>query len=137
MNDERPGARLITLPRFADARGSLTVAEYAGQLPFVPQRVFFVYGVPSESTRGEHAHKACHQAIVCASGSMRVEVEHREGRQEFVLDSPETLLYLPPMVWAAQHGYSEGTISIVLASDPYDPDDYIRDLSAWRALARS
>ncbi len=137
MNDAIPEARLIRLPLFADARGSLTVAEYAGQLPFVPQRVFFVYGVPSESTRGEHAHKACHQAIVCASGSMKVEVENRDGRRQFVLDNPETLLYLPPMVWAAQHGYSEGTISIVLASHPYEADDYIRDLNEWRAMAAS
>jgi len=137
MHSDAPEARLIQLPVFADARGSLTVAEYATQLPFAPQRVFFVYGVPSESTRGEHAHKVCHQAIICASGSMKVEVENRHGRRKFVLDSPESLLYLPPMVWAAQHGYSEGTISIVLASDPYDANDYIRDLSEWRAMVES
>jgi len=137
MPSETSEATLIPLPRFADARGSLTVAEYAHQLPFVPRRVFFVYGVPRASMRGEHAHKACHQAIVCASGSMKVEVESLAGTRQFTLDSPESLLYLPPMVWAAQHGYTEGTISIVLASDPYDPDDYIRDHGEWRALIRS
>ena len=125
-------ARLIDLPFFPDSRGELSVVQFPEQLPFVPVRTFFVSRVPSESTRGEHAHRECHQAILCVNGAMTVTVEDRLGVRSFRLKSLSKMLYIPPGVWAAQDGYGKDTACAVFASHPYDPADYVRDFGNWR-----
>ncbi len=131
------GVRLIELPEAIDIRGSLSVAEVGRQLPFAVERMFMVYKVPSQETRGEHAHHACHQFLVAASGSLRVMADDGTERQEFVLDRPTRGLYLPPLTWGVQYRYSPDAVLLVMASHAYDPADYIRDYQAFRAhLAR-
>lgn len=132
MSKKASQVRLIDLPFFPDSRGELSVVQFPEQLPFVPARVFFISKVPSESTRGEHAHRECHQALLCVNGAMTVTVEDAGGVQEFRLESLSKLLYIPPGVWAAQHGYGSDTACAVFASHPYDPEDYIRDYGDWR-----
>lgn len=127
------GVRLYRLPQFRDIRGALTAAEFPRDLPFVPRRHFVVHGVPSQETRGEHAHRRCHQFLVCVHGSVRVLADDGRQRQEFVLDAPGLGLYLPPMVWGTQHRYSADAVLLVFASDPYDADDYIRSYDAFLA----
>lgn len=127
------GVRLYRLPQFHDIRGALTAAEFPRDLPFVPRRHFIVHGVPSQETRGEHAHRRCHQFLVCVHGSVRVLADDGRQRQEFVLDAPRLGLYLPPMVWGTQHRYSADAVLLVFASDPYDADDYIRSYDAFLA----
>jgi acetyltransferase-like isoleucine patch superfamily enzyme/dTDP-4-dehydrorhamnose 3,5-epimerase-like enzyme len=117
---------LLTLPRFADMRGSLVATEFARDLPFVPQRSFVVFDVPNKEVRGEHAHRKCHQLLVCVSGSVAVMVDDGRARSEFVLERPDQGLHVPPMHWARQYRYSQGAALLVFASDPYDADDYIR-----------
>jgi UDP-2-acetamido-3-amino-2,3-dideoxy-glucuronate N-acetyltransferase len=132
MDTMTPEAILIALPTFSDPRGSLAVAQYSEHLPFIPQRIFFQFDVPSETTRGEHAHRKCHQALICVHGQMTVETRDVRDTREFHLSSGTQMLHLPPMVWAAQYGFSAGAVCLVLASDLYDADDYIRDLSTWQ-----
>lgn len=136
MKQQASHARLIKLPVFPDSRGTLSVVQYPDHLPFLPVRVFYISRVSSESTRGEHAHHECHQAIVCISGTLTVTVEDGAGKRSYRLDDPTNLLYIPPGVWASQHGYLPETISSVFASNPYDPADYIRDYNEWKALYR-
>ena len=128
------GVRLYRLPQFRDIRGALTAAEFPRDLPFVPRRHFVVHGVPSQETRGEHAHRRCDQFLICVHGSVRVLADDGRQRQEFVLDAPSLGLYLPAMVWGTQHRYSADAVLLVFASDPYDPDDYIRSYDAFLAL---
>ncbi len=131
------GVQLIRVPLIEDLRGDLIAREVGRGLPFTPQRYFVVFHVPSKSVRGEHAHRTCEQLLVCLCGAVTVALDDGHARQEFVLDTPETGLYLPPMVWGAQYGYTPDAMLLVLASHPYDPADYIRDYDEFRAaLAR-
>lgn len=128
-----PGAALVKLPKVIDMRGSLTVGQVDAQLPFTPQRFFLVYDVPSREVRGEHAHKACHQFLVCVKGSLSVVVDDGRVRDEVLLDSPLHGLHIPPMVWGIQYRFSADAVLLVLASDPYDPADYIRSYDDYLA----
>jgi acetyltransferase-like isoleucine patch superfamily enzyme/dTDP-4-dehydrorhamnose 3,5-epimerase-like enzyme len=110
-----------------DLRGNLCAREMGKGLPFVPKRFFVILDVPSKEVRGEHAHRELEQLLVCLSGSVAVVVDDGRHRQELVLDSPELALHIPPMVWAVQYKYTTETVLLVLASDVYKPDDYIRD----------
>jgi len=120
------GARLYELPLIRDMRGTLTVAEFGTNLPFQPKRMFVVFDVPSREVRGEHAHKALEQLLVCLRGSVCVVVDDGLRRAEVCLDRPNIGLYIPPSVWGTQYKYSEDALLAVLASGPYDADDYIR-----------
>lgn len=121
------GVTLHHAPTIKDLRGDLSTRELGAGLPFRPRRYFMVSGVRSREVRGEHAHRECKQLLVCLSGSVSCVVDDGEHRQEVVLDSPDLALYLPPMVWGVQYKYSHDAVLLVLASDRYDPDDYIRD----------
>ena len=121
------GVTVHRLPVFADLRGSLSVGEFPQQVPFVPKRYFIVFDVPGKDVRGEHAHRKCHQFLVCLRGSLSVVVDDGKSSEELVLDRASLGLYLPPMIWAVQYRYSADALLLVFASDPYDAGDYIRD----------
>jgi UDP-2-acetamido-3-amino-2,3-dideoxy-glucuronate N-acetyltransferase len=128
------GVTLHDLPLVRDMRGSVSIGEVERNMPFVPKRYFLVFDVPSREVRGEHAHKTCHQFLVCVSGSCAVLVDDGSRRREVVLDKPSLGLYLPPMVWSVQYKYTHDAKLLVLASDYYDPGDYIRDYAEYRRL---
>jgi acetyltransferase-like isoleucine patch superfamily enzyme len=128
-------ARLVRFPQHADIRGSLTAGNFAGEIPFIPKRFFIVHGVPSRETRGEHAHRVCHQFLVCSAGQVSVVVDDGKRRLELCLDSPHLGLYLPAMTWGIQYKYSPDAVLVVFASEPYDPADYIRDYREFQTLA--
>lgn len=117
-----------------DLRGSLTVGEFQRQIPFTPLRYFIVFGVPSRETRGEHAHRECHQFLVCVRGSCSVVADDGKRRVEVRLDSLDTGLYLPPMIWGIQYQYSADAELLVFASHHYDANDYIRDYEDFLRL---
>nr|WP_295084335.1 WxcM-like domain-containing protein [uncultured Roseateles sp.] len=127
------GASLVQLPQAVDMRGSLCVGEIGKQLPFTPLRFFMVYDVPSREVRGEHAHKLCHQFLVCVKGSLSVVLDDGERRDELLLDNPRLGLHIPPMVWGIQYRFSADAVLLVLASDPYDAQDYIRSYDDYLA----
>jgi acetyltransferase-like isoleucine patch superfamily enzyme/dTDP-4-dehydrorhamnose 3,5-epimerase-like enzyme len=130
------GVALHRLSMAADLRGSLSAGEFGSQIPFVPKRYFMVFDVPGKDVRGEHAHRACHQFLVCARGSLTVVVDDGAASEEIVLDRRDVGLYLPPMVWAVQYRYSADGLLLVFASDHYDPEDYIRDYDEFLSLVR-
>lgn len=131
------GVTLHTLTRVDDLRGSLVAGDVPAQVPFVPRRFFIVFDVPSKDVRGEHAHLTCEQFLICTTGSVAVVVDDGSNRHELVLDSPDAGLYLPPLTWAVQYKYSAGASLLVLASQPYDADDYIRDYDAFLLAVNS
>lgn len=125
------GAELYELPLVIDLRGSLTFAEYDKSLPFIPRRYFLVFDVPSREVRGEHAHRECHQFLVCIKGSCSVVVDDGEKRTEVVLNRPNLGLHIPPMVWATEYKYTPDAVLMVLASEVYKAEDYIRDYDVF------
>lgn len=127
------GAALHALPKIIDLRGALSFGEIGPHLPFEPKRFFAVYDVPGEEVRGEHAHKACHQFLVCLKGSCTVVLDDAEHRDEVRLDSPKVGLHIPPLVWGIQYRYSADALLLVLASHTYDADDYIRSYDEFLA----
>lgn len=131
------GVSIHKLPHAKDMRGSLSFAEYGQALPFIPKRYFIVYDVPTKEVRGEHAHKALHQFLVCVRGNCTVMVDDGANRQEFYLDSPLVGVYIAPMVWGVQYKYSADAMLLVLASDVYHADDYIRDYDQFIAFLNS
>ncbi len=117
---------------FSDLRGRLTAGELPSEgIPFTPQRWFLVYDVPSREVRGEHAHRVCHQFLICVSGQVTVAVDDGKHRAEVLLDAPTAGIYVPPRVWASQYRYDANAVLLVLASHPYDPDDYIREYESF------
>lgn len=129
------GVKLHKLPRVTDIRGSITIGEFQRSIPFESKRYFIVFDVPSVETRGEHAHKQCHQFLICVRGSVSVVVDDGKNREEFLLDQPDIGLHLPPMVWGIQYKYSSDAVLLVFASHYYDADDYIRDYKEFLKLA--
>jgi len=129
------GVTLHELPHIEDMRGSLSVGEFERSVPFRPRRYFLVFDVPSREVRGEHAHRACQQFLICVRGSCSVVADDGRQRREYLLDRPDFGLYLPPMVWGTQYKYSGDAVLLVFASDYYDPADYIRDYGEFKALA--
>lgn len=121
----RRGVRILEAPVFSDLRGSLTATDL-DQLPFRPERMFSVFDVPSKEVRGEHAHRHCEQILTCLHGVVHVLWDDGEQRGQVELDRPSKSIYVPPMVWGSQFRFSENTVLLVLASLPYDADDYIR-----------
>ena len=121
------GVELLQLNHVTDMRGDLCAAEWQSDLPFMPNRVFYVYNVPDAKVRGEHAHRECHQLLICVNGSMSVVVDDGLAREEYLLDKPWMGIYMPPLTWGIQYKYSADAVLMVFASHAYNPSDYIRD----------
>ncbi len=117
---------LHTLKLVKDLRGDLSVGEFRKDLPFVPERYFMVFDVPSRKVRGEHAHRTCEQFLICVHGSCSVMLDDGSHRRELILDRPNLGIYMPAMIWGAQYKYSKDAVLLVFASHPYDSADYIR-----------
>jgi acetyltransferase-like isoleucine patch superfamily enzyme len=128
------GVSLHRMPRVVDIRGSLTVGEFERNIPFPVKRYFMVFDVPSIETRGEHAHRICHQFLICVRGSCAVVADDGVHRQEFLLDRPDLGVYLPPMIWGIQYKYSADAVLLVYASHYYDSTDYIRNYAEFLQL---
>ncbi|MCC7333405.1 MAG: FdtA/QdtA family cupin domain-containing protein [Flavobacteriales bacterium] len=115
-------AQLLSLKTFTDARGNLTVIEKV--IPFEIKRIFYIYGV-DDSVRGGHRHVKTIQAAICLKGSCVIRNNDNETEQEFMLDSPDKCLILEPKDWHEMHSFTEDAILMVLASEYFDPADYI------------
>jgi UDP-2-acetamido-3-amino-2,3-dideoxy-glucuronate N-acetyltransferase len=128
------GVVLSKLTKAVDLRGSLVAGDVDDQVPFVPERFFVVYDVPTIEARGAHAHHECEQFLVCLSGSVRAIVDDGVNREEYLLDKPDVGLYMPPMIWGTQYRYSSDAVLLVLASKHYDSADYIRNYDEFLRL---
>ena len=130
-----PNATAIDFSRNVDARGALTVGEYPTSLPFEVLRFFLVKDVPTGETRGDHAHRECHQLLICTAGRVDVTVMTPVGTRSVIsLDTPDRGLHIPPLVWAQQRYLTPETTLLVFASHQYADSDYIRDFAEYSAL---
>jgi hypothetical protein len=137
--DETTQADVIRFDGASDARGSLFVAEYPTGLPFAPERFFIVNGVPAGDTRGNHAHRTCHQFLVCTSGLVEVVIKFPDDRPDeiHVLNAPDRGIHIRPLTWSSQRYVSHDAVLLVAANEPYDANEYITDFGEYGALARA
>lgn len=123
--------KLIELPSIRFREGNLTPVHGNSDVPFELARVFYIYDVPGGEDRGAHAHKACHQLIVAASGAFDVVINDGVQSRKVSLNRPYFGLHIPPGIWAQEVGFSSGAVCLVLASHPYDESDYIRNFDEY------
>ena len=119
---------VIELDRHHSQRkGDISVVENSITVPFDTKRVYYLYDVPGGMDRGGHAHKELRQLIVAASGCFTVELDDGLVKRSVVLNRPYQGLYVVPGIWRVLKDFSSGSVCLVLASEKYDPQDYIRD----------
>ena len=119
--------QIIMLPKIGNRSGNITPIDGKRIIPFNVRRVFYIYDIPAGASRGAHAHKSCHQLIVAASGSFEVELSDGHNKRTVFLNQPDNGLHIPPYIWAAEKGFSSGAICLVLASEIYLEEEYIRN----------
>jgi hypothetical protein len=105
-------------------------------VPFSLARVYYLYDIPGGATRGGHAHRECEEVIVAVMGSFDVVLDDGARREVFRLDRGYCGVYVAPMIWRELEGFSSGGIGVVLASEEYVEDDYIRDYERFRTYKR-
>lgn len=123
----------IELPKVTvgERKGNLTMLYNNEHIPFDVKRVFYSYDIPGGEARGAHAHKECHQLLIAASGSYEVVLDDGTNKRTVMLNRPFYGLHIPPGIWAAEQSFSSGSICLVLASQGYTAEDYIRDYNEF------
>jgi len=114
-------------PSLGDDRGSLVALEGENTVPFEIKRVYYIFGTEQNVARGFHAHHNLKQVAICVTGRCRMILDDGKNREEVWLDSPTKGLLIGDLVWREMHDFSEDCVLLVLASEHYDENDYIRD----------
>ncbi|GDX51526.1 hypothetical protein LBMAG27_05730 [Bacteroidota bacterium] len=122
---------VIELPKISNRAGNITPVHSGVNVPFDIKRVFYLYDIPAGESRGAHAHKKCHQFLVAASGSFEVMIEDGVNKKVVQLNRPFYGLHIPPGIWACELNFSSGAICLVLTSEKFDKEDYIRDYNEF------
>ncbi len=124
--------RLLDLPRIVQpGYGSITPVEGGKDVPFDIARVYYLYDVPGGASRGGHAHRELEQVIVSALGSFEVEVDDGSNKKTFMLNRSYYGIYVPRLIWRELKSFSSGAICLVLASQPYREEEYLRDYAEF------
>lgn len=127
---------IIELDKHHHDRGNITAVENEISVPFSIKRVYYLYDVPGGESRGGHAHKALYQLIVAASGSFSVTLDDGKVKRTFLLNRPYQALMVVPGIWRTLDDFSSGSVCLVLASECYTEDDYIRDYNEFLTIKK-
>lgn len=128
--------KLIDIPKIEDRRGNLSVVE-KDCIPFDIKRVYYLYDVPSGAYRGGHAHKEQLELLIALSGSFEVILKDGKSTKRVMLNKPDQGLLIPTGVWRELENFSSGAVCLVLASDVFDEDDYIRNFKSFKSTKRT
>lgn len=126
--------RIIEIPKIYDPRGSLSVIENSGLLPYDVQRVYYIYDIPAGVVRGGHSHKECKEFLVALSGSFEVVLKDGKEEKRVTLNRPDRGLLITSGIWRELENFSSGSVCLVLSSEKYSEDDYIRDFDTYLDL---
>lgn len=127
--------QLISLPKIEDRRGNLSVIE-GDTIPFDIKRVYYVYDIPSGVERGGHAHKNLQQFLVALSGSFDVILNNGKQKSTVTLNKPNVGLLIKQGIWRELKNFSSGAVCLVVASDVYIEEDYIRNLKEFKRFRK-
>lgn len=120
--------KMLEFPQHGDSRGQLVVVEGMKDIPFDIKRMFYIYGSDADVIRGQHANRKTEFVLINVSGKSKVRIKDGEGNEAiFCLNRPHTGIYLPKMIWKDMYDFSQDSVLIVLASEHYDNEEYIRD----------
>lgn len=122
---------IVTLPKFNDPRGNLSVIENLRQIPFDMRRVYWIYDVPGGRRRYGHAFKRQQELIVALSGCFDVVLNNGAGETLYRMDRAFKGLYVPAMTWRYINNFATNSVALVISSTSYDPDDYIEDFDQY------
>jgi dTDP-4-dehydrorhamnose 3,5-epimerase-like enzyme len=130
--------RMLEFPQHGDDRGHLVIAEGGIDVPFDIKRVFYIYGSDKDVVRGRHANRRTEFVLINVAGKSKVRVCDGEGNEAiYCLNRPHTGIYLPTMVWKDMYDFSDDSVLLVLASEHYDSEEYIRDYEEFvREISR-
>ena len=123
---------IIELPKIIDRSGNITPVSNNINIPFSVKRIYYLYDIPSGSERGGHAHKDLHQLIIAISGSFDITLDDGTTKKTVRLNRPNFGLFIVPGIWRELKEFSSGSICLVLASNKYDEDDYIRSYAEFK-----
>jgi len=126
-------AKIIEITKIADRRGNLSVVEAMKDIPFSIARAYWVYDVPGGECRGGHAHRKLRQLIIALSGSFHVTLDDGKDRRTILLNHPYQGLIVETGIWRTLDDFSSGAVCLVLASEPFEEEDYIRDYDEFLA----
>ena len=126
--------KFIDFPALGDERGSLVALESEKTVPFPIKRFYYIFGTNAGVSRGFHAHKRLQQVALCITGKCRMILDDGRQRNEVWLDSPNKGLIIGDLVWREMHDFSEDCVLLVLASEHYDENDYIRDYTQFKKI---
>ena len=130
-------AKLIDLPKILDERGNLSFIEAPQHIPFDIKRVYWIYDVPGGEQRGGHAYKNLYELIIAISGSFDLTIDTGSEIQKFNLNRSYTAVYVPKMVWRSLDNFSTNALCLILASEDYNEEDYIRNYDKFKKLKKS
>lgn len=122
---------IIDLPKFLDRRGNLSFAEQLKHVPFEIRRTYWIYDVPGGESRGGHAYKENEEFIIALSGAFDVKLTDGQQMSTFTLNRSYYGLYVPKGYWRQMSNFSTNSLALILASTPYDPDDYENDFDSF------
>tara|TARA_B110000196_G_C21062750_1_gene623253 strand:+ start:548 stop:964 length:417 start_codon:yes stop_codon:yes gene_type:complete len=126
--------KLISLKTFIEPDGNLVPIEGNIDIPFLINRVFYVFGVKDQNDRGKHSHHKTKQILICLKGKVTVVCDDGKNKQTWVLDKPNKALYIPEMIWDEQLYSTPDTVLLVLSNTKYDINDYIEDYEYYKEL---
>lgn len=130
-------AKQLKFDSLGDERGELIALEQWANIPFEIRRVYYIFQTEKDIARGFHAHKRLKQVAIAVSGSCEFDIETADGKASIVLNSPKKGLYLNGLVWREMRNFSEDCVLIVLASEVYDEEDYIRNYSDFKVSLKN
>jgi len=128
---------VVELGKIHRPAGNITIIQNGGRQPFDIKRVYYLYDVPGGSERGGHAHKELYQLIIAASGAFDVILDDGQNRKIVQLNRPYFALLVVPGIWREIINFSSGAICLVLASEKYNVEDYIRNYSEFKEMKKS
>ena len=135
---ETTDVKLLQFRENGDERGRLVIVEGGQDIPFEIKRVFYIYGSDSDVIRGNHANRNSEFVLINVAGTSKVRVVDRSGNEMIIsLARPHTGVYLPAMVWKEMYDFSPDSVLLVLSSEHYDPDEYIRDYDEFQRICKN
>ena len=124
--------KLLEFKELGDERGHLVVIEGEKGIPFAIKRVFYIFGSDPDAVRGQHANRRSEFFLINICGTSKIKAVDQNGDEKIItLDRPNMGVYLPTMLWKDMYGFSPDSILLVLSSEHYDGNEYIRDFDEF------